>query len=179
MKFEIQRFADIGGGAYSSGEWIELSDGSGFVYVPEGNQYPNTPDGKYDARAISGATFYSATITGVSNVTGTEAEPVITLASGKTVDDVTVSGVNVKNVSVSGGDTYTVSEGKLATAGAIVSTSIQLKTKQPNGKVVSKAFSHINPDATDADLQTAMVAMANLSDNTLVEIERVSRKSLL
>lgn len=51
--------------------------------------------------------------------------------------------------------------------------SVNLTSKRPHGKSVTKKISNVNPKAAESDVALFMAHLANLSDNTLQNIEKV------
>ena len=56
--------------------------------------------------------------------------------------------------------------------------NLNLTSKRPNGKKVSRFVTFINPDASNEDLQTFAFAYMALSENTLSKVQKVKKKNL-
>ncbi|MBO4400544.1 MAG: hypothetical protein J5809_01715 [Selenomonadaceae bacterium] len=57
----------------------------------------------------------------------------------------------------------------------VLETNIVLRSKRESGKVVSKRYSGVNPDASNSDLLTAFRAISGLSKNTDEKFTKVSK----
>lgn len=57
-------------------------------------------------------------------------------------------------------------------------TTVSLTTTQPEGKVVKKSITYINPTCVDTDTARFIAALNELSQNDLTKIEKISRTDL-
>lgn len=55
---------------------------------------------------------------------------------------------------------------------------VNMTSEKSNGKKITNALTHVNPNASDANVTEFVVALSELSDNTLKRIEKVSKTDL-
>lgn len=56
--------------------------------------------------------------------------------------------------------------------------TINMTTQKPNGKLVTTAISYANPNTADSDTAQFVTALAGLSENTLVSIQKIAKTDL-
>ncbi len=59
-----------------------------------------------------------------------------------------------------------------------MSTTLKVTTKRGNGKEVTRNISNVNPNATNNELSSFIVALNGLSNNSVEKIEKVSKSDL-
>lgn len=58
------------------------------------------------------------------------------------------------------------------------STSVNLTSQRPDKKKVTRKMSSVNPNASEDKVSTFFRALNSLSDNTLTNVEKVTKKDL-
>lgn len=117
----------------------------------------------------------SVWVTNVNAVAGDAENVFLTLAAGKTVDDVSVSGASSLAIFVVSGKDYKVVSGKLVRA-VPLSTAVVNKMRRPDNKAVARTIDYVNPDASDDDIAAAVNALNALSANSSAGILRLNRQ---
>lgn len=114
-------------------------------------------------------------VTGASGVSGDTDTAILTLAGGKTVSDVTVTGNAAQIYFVVAGKDYRVASGKLVRA-VPASSAVVNKLQRGDGKIISQTIPYVNPDAADSAVAEAVAALNSLSANAGKGMFRANRQ---
>ena len=190
--FDLQKFAGAGDSHTTEEAGWYLTTAYTFWYCPAGFEYVTDEGIDLDAIFLNYATNPSGwVISGLNNpdshdnITGDTITAVIDATHVSSVDAITVEGDNKTSLHVViGSNTYGVdSNGKLYISeeteetGTVIASSVVVTTTI-NGKKTSKNYNFANPNATNANLVSAITALNSLSDNSIVSIERVNKQTI-
>lgn len=182
--FDIQKFA--GGGNYeeiSGPMWYYLTRAGnvynswGAAYLPDGTTV--TADANESMHWINATAKeelqngFTIVIDGAYTTDAQTSPSVVelTLVEGKTVGDVVVTGTGASGLTLTiSGTAYAVGQnGKLVEVqNAVVETSVISRTQRQDGKVVSKNYTFINPNASDVDIAAAINALNGLTTHATI-----------
>lgn len=135
----------------------------------EGNTYVFAPDGEPDNATIS--------ISGIASkpTPSTSTTVTATLAGGKAISDVTVSGSDKKSlrITINGSEYRVDNSGKLYKP--VVTAEVTNKLKRADGKVISATYSGINPNATNEQVSAFIGSLNSFTKNTPRRLVRVNK----
>ncbi|MBQ7703919.1 MAG: hypothetical protein IJT73_00600 [Selenomonadaceae bacterium] len=60
----------------------------------------------------------------------------------------------------------------------IEATTVNMTSQRPSGKVIKKSLTYANPNASDNNIARFIKGLANLSNNTLKDIEKVQKSNI-